>query len=413
MEPIELSRWEPSPEDPRRKQYAGQRTAQEVFEELRHRLEGMGYLPDEYFLMNRDWENGREIPRDADIFCTTDYGGSEGVYLDVSLQWYENNRTVTRNFITGKTLGETGADLDRMFLISSAITKAFHGDRGTYARYLRRGEQAEPEAMIVHLNPAEQRTIIQVLVEQRERQEQAMSQTEQLLRRMTGSITAYMEEVGQRPLRMSDYDKTVLAIRDGELSAFWALYPKALDQADSLLVETAGRPGAVGRRMTLSLLSVATNISPSSYLTACKRAVDTGDGQRVRSLIERAESCLSEPLPSLPGAAILHAYMNDHRNIAKDLIAQCTSEQIARRAPESPPPGCGAAGLPDRNGAGGQGRPAWELCGRRPAHPHRSAPGVDGGEDAGARNAGGAGQLRRPICLRQQSGGRHCKAPAG
>ena len=45
MEPIELSRWEPSPEDPRRKQYAGQRTAQEVFEELRHRLEGMGYLP--------------------------------------------------------------------------------------------------------------------------------------------------------------------------------------------------------------------------------------------------------------------------------------------------------------------------------------------------------------------------------
>ncbi len=42
MEPIELSRWEPSPEDPRRKQYAGQRTAQEVFEELRHRLEGYG-----------------------------------------------------------------------------------------------------------------------------------------------------------------------------------------------------------------------------------------------------------------------------------------------------------------------------------------------------------------------------------
>ena len=54
MEPIELSRWEPSPEDPRRKQYAGQRTAQEVFEELSHRLEGMGYLPDECFLMG-EW----------------------------------------------------------------------------------------------------------------------------------------------------------------------------------------------------------------------------------------------------------------------------------------------------------------------------------------------------------------------
>ena len=155
MERIELSRWEPSPEDPRRKQYAGQRTAQEVFEELKHRLEGMGYLPDEYFLMDRDWENGREIPRDADIFCTTDYGGSEGIYLDVSLQWYENDRTVTRNFITGKTLGETGADLDRMFLISSAITNAERGDPGPWishhGSYAGRGHRHVPAGKLRYL----------------------------------------------------------------------------------------------------------------------------------------------------------------------------------------------------------------------------------------------------------------------
>ena len=168
MKPIELECWEPSPDDPRRKVYAGQRTAQEVFEELKYRLEGMGYLPDEYFLMDREWENGREIPKDADIFCTADYGGSEGVYLDVYLKWYEKGRPVIRSFITGKTLGESGSDLDRIFLISSAITKAFHGDRGTYARYLRRDEQPEPEDMILHLDPAEQRTLIQALVEQRE-----------------------------------------------------------------------------------------------------------------------------------------------------------------------------------------------------------------------------------------------------
>ena len=66
--------------------------------------------------------------------------------------------------------------------------------------------------MIVHLNPTEQRTIIEALVEQQERQEQAMSQTEQLLRRMTGSITAYMDEVGRYPLHISDYDK--MCIRD-------------------------------------------------------------------------------------------------------------------------------------------------------------------------------------------------------
>ena len=219
MKPIELERWEPSPDDPRRKVYAGQRTAQEVFEELKYRLENMGYLPDEYFLLNREWENGREIPKDADIFCTADYGGSEGVYLDVYLKWYEKGRPVIRSFITGKTLGESGSDLDRIFLISSAITKAFHGDRGTYARYLRRDEQPEPEDMILHLDPAEQRTLIQALVEQRERQEQPMSQTEQILRRMTGSITAYMDEVGRRPLHLSDYDKApmpgMLPLPDG------------------------------------------------------------------------------------------------------------------------------------------------------------------------------------------------------
>ena len=113
------------------------RTGQEVYEELKHRLEGMGYLPDEYFLLDADWEDRRVIPRNADLFCTTDYGDSEGIYLDVYLKWYEKGRPVIRSFITGKTLGESGSDLDRIFLISSAITKAFHGDRGTYARYLR------------------------------------------------------------------------------------------------------------------------------------------------------------------------------------------------------------------------------------------------------------------------------------
>lgn len=94
MKEIGLEQWEPSPGDPRQMQYAGQRAAQEVFEELKHRLESMGYLPDEYFLMDREWENGRKIPKGADIFCTTDYGSSEGVYLDVYLKWYENNRPV-------------------------------------------------------------------------------------------------------------------------------------------------------------------------------------------------------------------------------------------------------------------------------------------------------------------------------
>ena len=88
------------------------RTGQEVYEELKHRLEGMGYLPDEYFLLDADWEDRRVIPRNADLFCTTDYGDSEGIYLDVYLKWYgEDGKPVIKSFATGKTLGENLEDL--------------------------------------------------------------------------------------------------------------------------------------------------------------------------------------------------------------------------------------------------------------------------------------------------------------
>ena len=40
----------------------------------------------------------------------------------------------------------------------------------------------------------EQDTVISALVEQRERQESSLCQTEQLLRRMTGGITGYESE---------------------------------------------------------------------------------------------------------------------------------------------------------------------------------------------------------------------------
>ena len=68
MDIIELEHGVPDPENPGRVKYAGQPTAQEVFEELKYRLESMGYLPDEYFVMDSEWENGQEIPKDGGYF---------------------------------------------------------------------------------------------------------------------------------------------------------------------------------------------------------------------------------------------------------------------------------------------------------------------------------------------------------
>ena len=330
MDMIELERWKPSKADPRKLEYAGQRPAREVFEELKHRLESQGYLPDEYFLMDFNWENGRKIPKDADIFCTTDYGGSEGVYLDVYLQWNEDGKRVTKNFITGKTLGESGNDLDRMFLISSAITKAFHGDHTTHARYIKiGGVEDDVGGRVVHLSQQEEKVIIEALVEQRERQEQAMSQTEQLLRRMTGSITEYVNTVGMRPLRLSDYDRAVLAVQDGELSAFKELYPKALkDHADDLLIVAAGRPGAVGRKMTVLLLADVERFQETAYRAACLKAIGIDDFEKVSFLLEQAGSHVPDLPASFHGEMASYAYL-DHRFIATEIIKQCSEDQIA------------------------------------------------------------------------------------
>ena len=331
MKIIEFDKWKPSADDPRKLEYDGQRTAQEVFEELKHRLEGQGYLPDEYFEMRSEWEDGREIPQDADLFCTVDYGASEGVYVDVYLKWYDQKqqKSVTESFITGKTLGENGNDLDRMFLTASAITKAVHGDHATHSRYMKiDGVEEDSGGRVVHLSQQEEKAIIEALVEQRERQEEAMSQTEQLLRRMTGSITAYINETGMRPLRMSDYDKAVLAVRDGEMAAFTEHSAKVPGQADALLVEAAGRPGLVGRNMTAMLLNGRTDVDYASYCAACKKAIDINDPEKTLFLLHWAEHAVSKVEPSFYGEMASYAHL-DHRFIAKQIIHQCDAEKIA------------------------------------------------------------------------------------
>ncbi len=216
MKQIEFERWEPDAENPRRLTYAGQRTAEDVFHELETQLDSVGYLPDEYF--TKDWrgEHGRQIPKGADFFCKTDYGGSEGIYLDVYLEWQEGDKPKKECFITGKTLGESGADLDRMFLISSAITKAFRGDNSVHARYMVVGGQSEPaETMSLNLSPDEQRLVTQALAEQRIRLGSQAEGEEKLLRRMVGNVTEYMDAAGLAD-RLDEHDRDLLAQHDGE-----------------------------------------------------------------------------------------------------------------------------------------------------------------------------------------------------
>ena len=219
MKQIEFERWEPDAENPCKLKYAGQRTAEDVFHELEARLDSIGYLPDEYLLLDNRWQNGREIPKGADFFCKTDYGGSEGIYLDVYLEWQEGDKPKRECFITGKTLGEGGADMDRMSLISSAITKAIRGDNSVHARYIVVGGQSGPEeTMSLTLSPDEQRLVAQALAEQRIRLGSQAEGEEKLLRRMTGNVMEYMDAAGLSN-RLDENDRALLAQHDGEQEA--------------------------------------------------------------------------------------------------------------------------------------------------------------------------------------------------
>ncbi len=136
-----------------------------------------------------------------------------------------------------------------------------------------------------------------------------------------------------RPLHMSGYDKAVLAIQDGELSTFKELYPKALkDHADDLLIEAAGRPGEVGRKMTLLLLADVERFTEPAYHAACEKAIDINDPEKVSFLLEKAESHVPDLSPSFHGEMASYAYL-DHRFIAKEIIKRCREDQTAAAPP--------------------------------------------------------------------------------
>jgi len=206
--------------------------------------------------------------------------------------------------------------MDRMFLIASAITKAFHG----YGRGPENG-------MVLHLNEDERRELIDALVEKRERAVSQVDHVEKLLRHTVGSITAYMDTVGERPIRISDYDRTILAIQDGELDAFKRL-SRSVGCADKLLPAAAERTGIVGRKMTLDLLIQHDRFSKDAYLEASRKAVDTGDIERVKFLMEQYRNHVAEPDAGYYGEVIDHA-CDRNKAMAHELIAYAPDEWIA------------------------------------------------------------------------------------
>lgn len=115
----------------------GTKTYGEVFSELKAHLNKMGLIPDEYFELSFNVNEDEPIPDNWIRFnCNTNFGSSEGIYLDIDIVTEDN----TVRFITGKTLGENVEDFLKMSRIGAECSMLLNGN-GAVIRHSREKSQ--------------------------------------------------------------------------------------------------------------------------------------------------------------------------------------------------------------------------------------------------------------------------------
>jgi hypothetical protein len=67
------------------------------------------------------------LPDYSEAVCNTNFGKSEGIYIDISLVNYEKDGPKYTRFATGKTLGGTGDDFIRMSRIAGECSLMLNG----------------------------------------------------------------------------------------------------------------------------------------------------------------------------------------------------------------------------------------------------------------------------------------------
>jgi hypothetical protein len=109
---IDVDRWS-EPNEKRQVRHLGMIKAKEAFDMLTTHLQSKNMLPDEYFLFSPEnfERNNGELPDYMTAICHTNFGDSEGIYIDIVLE----REGVRTHFATGKTLEE---DADAFFQMS-------------------------------------------------------------------------------------------------------------------------------------------------------------------------------------------------------------------------------------------------------------------------------------------------------
>lgn len=155
---FEVDRWSERDEQGRVK-HIGMLKLGEVFAMLKEHLISRDMLPDEYFLMGCDWNKDRELPDYDYAVCVPNFGGSEGIYLDISLVYRdEHEQRCSLDFATGKTLEEGADAFLKMARIAAECSLMLNG-RGT--RYTKSGVDVSlnPKQTLYLMNLLEQKFV--------------------------------------------------------------------------------------------------------------------------------------------------------------------------------------------------------------------------------------------------------------
>jgi len=109
-----------------RVKFTGMITAEQAFDQLYKHLEQVGLLPDEYFSL---FFQAREktLPQFHTAVCSANWGGSEGIYVDIDLIYVENQQSKTFHLATGKTLERNGDAFMKMSRIAAECSMMLNG----------------------------------------------------------------------------------------------------------------------------------------------------------------------------------------------------------------------------------------------------------------------------------------------
>lgn len=143
---LDLVRWS-EPDEQHRVKQLGMANAQEIFDKLKAHLEGKGLLPDEYFLFHDNFKDSNgELPETYNVICNTNFGASEGIYLDISLQTKDNPYGLS--FATGKTLDDSAQAFYRISRIGAECSFMLNGMGVEF-------QLEQPQKISFKLNPKE------------------------------------------------------------------------------------------------------------------------------------------------------------------------------------------------------------------------------------------------------------------